>query len=311
MAKKLTQNEFISRVSKIHKNYYNYSATLYKNKRTKVKIICPKHGEFEQTPDSHMRGRGCYHCGLKKISAKKTLTTNKFIKKAKNKHGDKYDYTKTIYTGTYDRIKISCPLHGEFEQRPNDHLNGCGCEYCNNKRKHLVDFVAESNIIHNNKYNYSLTEYKIMTDHVNIICPIHGKFQQRASIHLSGSGCQICQVSKGERKVKNFLKNSNIFFIYQKKFDNLKNKNKNKLSYDFFLPNHNKLIEYNGMQHYIPIKYFGGERTLKMQKNHDKLKREYAQNNGYELLEIPYTQFNNIEKILSDNLDEIIIHTAT
>ena len=112
MPKKLTQKEFIERARKVHGNKYDYSKVIYKNSSTKVCIVCPKHGEFWQIPNSHLQGIGCPKCGdLKKGEYKKSNTDN-FINRAKEVHGNKYDYSKSVYKGVHDKICIICPEHG-------------------------------------------------------------------------------------------------------------------------------------------------------------------------------------------------------
>ena len=121
---RMTQNEFIERATEIHKGKYDYSKVEYKNTDTKVTIICPIHGEFKQTPHHHLKGIGCAICGSK------TYDTKEFIRRARLKHGDKYDYSKTQYKGKKHRVVIICPIHGEFEQLPQNHLRRSGCPEC-------------------------------------------------------------------------------------------------------------------------------------------------------------------------------------
>ena len=128
--KQLTTEEFIRRAKEVHGDKYDYSKVEYVNKSTKVKIICPIHGEFEQIPDSHLHGHGCHKC----VNCKQ-LTTEEFIHRAKEVHGDKYDYSKVEYINSHTKVKIICPIHGEFEQEPNSHLEGKGCPNCYHKTK--------------------------------------------------------------------------------------------------------------------------------------------------------------------------------
>lgn len=137
-------NWFIKEAKKIHGEKYNYSKVEYKTIFTKVCIICPKHGEFWQTPANHIWDKnGCDKCGG---TAK--LTTKEFVKKAKDIHGNKYDYSKVEYINSKTKVCIVCPKHGEFFQRPNDHLSGYGCPKC--KSSHLETnirlFLKEKNI---------------------------------------------------------------------------------------------------------------------------------------------------------------------
>lgn len=217
--------EFIELSNKKHQKKYNYSKVDFKNKiNDKICIICPIHGEFWQTINNHLQGKGCPYCyGNKKY----TLET--FIEKAKQIHGDKYDYSQTSITNLDEkgRIKIICPIHGEFFQTIDNHLRGQECKYCAKNRsfKYTTDeFIEKAKSIHGNKYDYSLVEYKTNKTKVKIICPIHGVFEQTPSTHFKGCGCPLCNSSKLENKIKFILKQNNITFEEQKTFEWLKDK---------------------------------------------------------------------------------------
>lgn len=128
--KKITTEEFIKRAREIHGDKYDYSKTEYINNTTKICIICPKHGEFWQTPNKHLSGHGCHKCGRKIVAEKQLLTNEQFINQAKLIHGDKYDYSKVVYTGYEEYVTIICPEHGEFKQTPDSHLHSGGCPKC-------------------------------------------------------------------------------------------------------------------------------------------------------------------------------------
>jgi len=127
----------------------------------------------------------------------KRKTTIEFISEARAIHGDKYDYSLVKYTNNITNIKVICPYHGEFEQRPITHLIGCGCNECgivkrsNSKRKTVEEFIKEARAIHGDKYDYSLVKYENGDDKVVIICPIHGEFKQTPYNHLIGE-CYKC-----------------------------------------------------------------------------------------------------------------------
>ena len=128
----------------------------------------------------------------------KKLSIEKFINKAKEVHGNKYDYSKTIYELSNKKVCIICPIHGEFWVKPNNHLNGCGCPKCaieKRKKQFLMnknDFIKKAKKLHNNKYDYSKVEYKGSKKKVDIICPKHGDFWIRPNNHLIGQGCPMC-----------------------------------------------------------------------------------------------------------------------
>ena len=121
-----TTDEFIAKAKKIHGDKYDYSKVKYIDTKSKVCVVCPEHGEFWQTPHNHLSGQGCPKCGVEK----QTSTKEEFIKKAKEIHGDKYDYSKVDYSNAHTKVCIICPNHGEFWQTPNNHLRGHGCPKC-------------------------------------------------------------------------------------------------------------------------------------------------------------------------------------
>lgn len=187
--------EFIEKSNRIHNFKYDYSKVKYSNNCTKVCIICPTHGEFYQIPNSHSRGGGCDKC---RIDGKRS-TKEEFIIKARNVHGNKYNYDKVNYKTALSKVEIICPEHGSFKQTPNKHISRkqgcvkCGKEALSKKtRKSKKVFIEEANIIHNNKYDYSLVDYQTCKIKVKIVCPKHGEFKQSPSKHLSGDGCPIC-----------------------------------------------------------------------------------------------------------------------
>jgi len=193
MPKKLTLENFIVRSKLTHQNKYDYSLVKYVNNSTKIKIICDIHGGFEQTPQKHLIGRGCKLCGFIKRGLSNISNTDKFIDKSKKIHGDRYYYTLVDYKNVREKVKIICKEHGIFEQIPNDHLQGKGCQMCAGNIKLTTDeFIERSNKIHNSKYDYSLVDYKNNNIKVKIICSKHGIFEQQPSHHLNGEGCQKC-----------------------------------------------------------------------------------------------------------------------
>lgn len=125
---------FIAEGNYIHNNKYDYSKVNYVNWKTKVIIKCPEHGEFLQTPHSHRSGNGCPKCAAQATRIRKLHTTEMFIAKAKYKHGDNYDYSKTQYLGDGKKLTIVCKIHGEFNQVAGYHLNGHGCSKCNRSK---------------------------------------------------------------------------------------------------------------------------------------------------------------------------------
>lgn len=197
MSRTTNVNECLRKAASIHRNKYNYSKVNYVRWDKPITIICPIHGEFKQTLHNHMIGQGCPKCG--KISAAKKMSTTKeeFIKKAKDVHGGRYDYSKVEYVNGQTKICIICPEHGEFWQTPGNHLSGSGCPRCSGKiRKTTNEFIADAKKKHGDKYDYSLVDYKNNSSKVCIICPEHGEFWQTPNKHLRGDGCPVCSVNR-------------------------------------------------------------------------------------------------------------------
>ena len=301
----LTKEQFIHASKKIHGDIFDYSEVEYINSQTKVKIICPVHGIFLQKPNSHLSGNGCPKC-----SGRLPLTTDEFIKKAKMIHGDIFDYSEVQYINHATKVIITCATcNHRFLRKPNDHLakQKYGCPKCAGYYKTNEDFIKQAQEIHGLKYNYDLIDYQRATTKIIIICPEHGEFIQRPSDHLSGYGCPICNESRGEKKISSYLKKHNIKFKQQQTFEDCKNILS--LPFDFFLPDYNLLIEYDGIQHFEPREFFGGEEAFKSLIERDRIKTEYANEHGsLSLLRIAYTDFDNIETIL-EGLYSRLSHT--
>lgn len=148
-------NDFINKAIKIHNNIYDYSKVHYINANTKVCIVCSEHGEFWMTPHNHLVGQGCPKCRYLKISVSEKLSTEEFIQKANKVHHFKYDYSNTLYDSSRDKVRIKCPIHGEFTQKANNHLNGCGCPKCKQSKleNYIYDTLMNSDIYFKTGYS--------------------------------------------------------------------------------------------------------------------------------------------------------------
>ena len=300
-----TNEEFINQAKIIHGDKYDYSLVDYVDSHVKINIICKIHGIFKQTPTNHIHtGSGCPTCGtIMSANANKTIFDD-FIKTSKIKHNNKYDYSLVYYVNSHTKVKIICPRHVIFEQTPNDHLNGHGCDKCKNEltgdflRSNTVEFIKKAKIIHEEKYDYSFVEYVNSKLKVKIVCQIHGGFWQTPNDHLDGVGCPNCFESKGEKCIRIFLEKNKIKYIREKKFDDCRHIKP--LPFDFYLPDHNLLVEYDGIQHFESIKYFGGENALFLNQLKDKIKTDYAITNNIKLIRIKYSE--NIEEKLCELL---------
>ena len=286
--RKYNINAFKEKAKKVHGNKYDYSKVEYVNSQTKVCIICPEHGEFWQTPANHLNGQRCPKCSIKKVHEKQKFNTEKFIEQAKKVHGNKYDYSKVEYINNKTKVCIICPEHGEFWQRPDKHIHcSRGCPKCGGTDKLTTEeFIKKAKEVHGNKYDYSKVEYRTTERKVCIVCPEHGEFLQTPHAHLYGQGCPYCLTFLLENEVASFLDFNGIRYERRKHFKWL-----GKKSLDFYLPDYNIAIECQGIQHFEPVWFFGGEKTFKKQIKRDILKKEQCDKNGIKLLY--YTKKNN------------------
>ena len=194
---------FIKRARELWGGKYDYSKTVYDKSDRNVTIIClfEGHGGFEQTPSNHLnkaKKEGCKDCAKEKRSSAFRDSAEDFIRKAKELHGEYYDYSKVDYDTQRIPVIITCPVHGDFPQEPHVHLRPNGCKVCGKKRlgdklrKPVAQFIEEARVIHSDKYDYSKVEYDTTHTNVTIICPKHGSFPQLPTGHLNGGGCPDC-----------------------------------------------------------------------------------------------------------------------
>jgi very-short-patch-repair endonuclease len=303
MPAKKTTAQFIEDARKVHGDRYDYSLVEYVDSKSKVKIICASHGMFELEANAHTsQGQGCKLCGYIRNSESKKLGVKVFIQKAKATHRDKYDYSLVEYIRNDIKVKIICKEHGVFQQKPMSHMVGHGCGSCTSTYKLTTnEFIKRACKVHGDKYDYSQVEYVNSVTKVKIICASHGMFKQVAGVHvLQAQGCPKCNASKGENKIWKYLMNSGISFKTQKRFLNCRHKHP--LPFDFYIPHLNLLIEFDGEQHFNPNPAFGGEKALKATQKKDTIKTVFAKEHGFNLLRIPYTEYDRIEEILSEAL---------
>jgi len=311
MPKRLTKDEFIVRAKKVHGNEYGYSDVVYVNNKKKIKIWCKKCNKyFLQTPSDHLYPQGCGICnGTKKMDVdmfvKKIL-----IKHPKNKY--KYNYTHVVYINNKTKVEIYCNIHKcYFWQKPTNHLKGNQCPKCKGmklslqKTKTKEDFIYNAMKIHGDSYSYNDICYINRQTKIKIWCKKCGKhFTQTPNKHLQGHGCIICCESKGEKEIAKILNKKQLLYISQKKY--IQCKDIYPLPFDFYLPDLNICIEYQGKQHYEKVDFTGKMSDYQLKNNlnnikkHDKIKKEYCKNNNITLIEIPYWDFNKIDEIISN-----------
>lgn len=182
----------VNTFKKIHGEKFDYSLVSYSTAKEKIKIICNIHGVFNSTYHNHKKGVGCPKCyGFNK-------STDEILKEFKKTHGNKYDYSLVDYKGALKKVKIKCHKHGVFEQTPSKHKNSRGCPKCSKDEaikklfRNRGDVIEEFKIVHGNRYDYSLVDYKGRKKNVDIICKKHGVFKQKPTYHLRGHGCHQC-----------------------------------------------------------------------------------------------------------------------
>ena len=192
---KKTTEQFIKESIAIHGNLYDYSKTVLNGMNNKVTITCPTHGDFDQRPASHTNGSGCRLC-----KERQRLTKTQFIDRASAKHNHKFTYDNVIYNNVKTKVRITCYIHGDFTQTPNDHLTGYGCPSCGGTKKVTTQqFIDRASKTHGGYYSYEHTTMNGMNTNVTITCPIHGDFDQRPADHVNGVGCYECSLGKRGR----------------------------------------------------------------------------------------------------------------
>jgi len=209
-------NDFINKSNHIHNNKYNYDKVEYKNDATKVCIICPEHGSFYQSPNKHLLGRGCPLCKTKNtIETKMKKYSQYFLDKSKDLHNSKYDYSKSDYIKAKANISIICPIHGEFKQRPDNHLSGKGCPKCfqSNGENKVENYLKINNIEYETqkKFNDCKNKNKLPFDFwlpkLNLIIEFDGEHHFNSIKRFGGDSklqyTKFCDKIKNEYCIKN------------------------------------------------------------------------------------------------------------
>lgn len=253
----------------------------------------------------------CTKCGYDIIDNHLNLCKNKF----KCRYCILTDKSSLIKDGLISIIKIDeygdgayiylrCNNGHTYKQDRRNLLANKGCNQCylENKRFTLDDVLFKFNKKHGDYYSYNMSSYKNLHSKIKITCKRGHIFYQKVSNHIQGKGCPNCRESLGERTISKYLCDNNIIYERQKKFKDCKYVNM--LPFDFYIPDLNMVIEFDGIQHFKPIKQFGGEKEFEKVKIKDKIKSEYCENNSIHLLRISYE--DNIQKKL-DVIKEHII----
>ena len=232
------------------------------------------------------------------------LTTEQWINKAKEIHGDKYNYSVTMYSTAKTKLKIICSKHGEQEMLPHHHIKGYGCGKCgkeqinisNGKQLSQEEFLEKISSLQGLDFTNSI--YTNRRSNIIVKCLIHGDYTTKAEMLIKGCGCPKCKSSKGEDAIELWLLSNNIRYEQQKRLKGCEYIKP--LQFDFYLPDYNMCIEYDGKQHFQPIKFFGGIESFKDIIIKDDIKNRFCTKNNISLLRISYKE--NINKKLGDNI---------
>lgn len=189
----MNTKDFIEIGQVTHKENYDFSKSNYVNPKTKITIICPEHGEFSILPYNFLKGQGCPVCRYIKSSSHLRNNIDDFVKKAREIHGDKYDYSKVDYKNTKTKVCIICPEYGEFWQTPEKHIN-CkqGCPKCRGYYRTTDEFIELLEHKFKEELTFEKTEYKGSNIKVCVTCKKHGDFYITPHDLLSGQGCPEC-----------------------------------------------------------------------------------------------------------------------
>lgn len=301
--------EFLERAEKIHSNRFEYVEKSYNNYTSKMKMYCSEHGFFEQTPHSHISMKaGCPKCGYLKSALSNQKSWETVLNMFYTVHGERYSYDSKTFKNVTQKMRILCKKHSWFEQNPNQHYSGSGCNQCAVEEVHkkqklgFDEFKRRSIVTHGNRYQYKNENYIDIFTQIHIKCSKHGDFLQTPRDHYRGAGCPKCNSSRGENSIRLILEDLNIEFEEQKTFKELIHKKK--LKCDFYLPSFNTVIEFNGLQHYEPISIFGGVEGLKATQKRDMIKYDYLISNGITLIIIRYDK-EDIKNYLEDKLNTL------
>ncbi len=273
------------------------------------------------SPLSILKGHGCPECKSKKMSQERSKTHEEYIEEVRISNPD--IKVVGLYKRANIKIKHKCKIcNHEWDVIPNSISKGYGCPKCALKKQSVKQtktheqYVYEVSII--NPDIEVVGKYKNARTKILHRCKkCNNEWDILPDGVLRGNGCVKCKSYRGEEKILKYLCNNGIMHNYQKTFSDLRGIGRGLLSYDFYVKSHNLLIEYQGIQHYEPVDYFGGEEQLKIQQEHDKRKRDYAELHNINLLEIRYDEdvdtlldkyFNNINN--SNNLNSESLETV-
>lgn len=296
MGRRVKNSEFIEKLRVIHGDKYDLSCVEYVNAKTKIKVGCYKHGYFEILPSVFLKGCECPKC------KGRGLSNEEIIGRFKEVHGNKYDYSKVVFSKMHEKVCVICPEHGEFWITPSKHYSKKqGCPKCAIKRRVEKQYSNEKDVIekfiktHSNKYDYSKVRYVSMRDKVEIVCPAHGSFFQYPFDHINGHGCPKCGflISNAEDEIYKYICKSidkNEVVRHDRNILNGK-------EIDIIIPKLKIGIEYNG------LKWHSDE--FKDKKYHlDKL--NVANSKGIKLIQIFEDEYNEKKEIVLSKISHLL-----
>ena len=288
-----------------HNGTYKYPpGQIFKTMKSNIDIMCTKHGIFTQVLHNHLvNGNNCPKCANEKRNKNFKNTDvdikDMLIKIYKNQNN--IEINDINYNNNRSNINLWCKKHGLLQLQYGRAIGGQGCKYCNEENrleKEKENFIKQSNILWNSMFDYSEVEYKGINKKVKLIYN-NREYYQTPYNHLKMFS-PLKNRSNGELIIENILLKKKIYFIREKTFVNLRHKKL--LRFDFYLPNSNICIEFDGIQHYNPPNRWGGFNRLLYYNMLDKLKNEYCFNNNIKLIRIPYKDVSNIEKIIDEDV---------
>ena len=295
-----SHEEFKAQINQINPNIILLNK--YVNSHTKIQCKCKKDGyEWETLPFSLLEGSNCPRC----VNCEHR-TNEAFLEELYNINKNIRPLTK--FKKVNDKITCECIIcNNIWDTTPHSLLSGKGCPKCGYEHAKMLTRKSHDKFINElyekNKDIEIIGTYINSKTKIKCRCKLCGNIWEAIPNNLlHNSGCPVCNISIGENIIKNCLLSMKINYISQYRFYDLRGINNGVLSYDFYIPDYNLLIEYQGEQHEKANNFFGGERQLDVQLEHDKRKREYAKNHNIKLLEIWYYDFNNIEEILKSQL---------
>lgn len=268
----------------------------YTSVHKKLTIKCPQNHTFNMTYANFQQGQRCPTCGVKVRSEKAKYDYDE-VKSCLGSEG--YELLSDEYINVKEKLKLKCPQGHIWEVTLDSFNSGSRCKHCYGNIKFDFEYVKE--YIESFGYKLLSSTYLNCDSKLDLECPNGHKFRMSFyNFKNKNNRCSICSCSKGEDRICSILNRVKIRYKSQYKFKNCKFKNV--LPFDFYLPNYNACIEYDGEQHFRPVERFGGLEGFIDTKIRDTIKNVYCKNNDITLIRIPYWEFDNIENILKANL---------